>query len=201
MKKIIIIHLFVFIGAILSLSGCELFGDDEHCQYSKDKSGYWATGYDFRFSYHTYQDDFGTDEYHNVTAIYLGANGVMVDLTDVCTGDPIMVSVEIRTKSFHSDFKPYLLVSNKYDDFDFGRRFLRLNPTTLNGTLYRTAPIEVPVWPDFSSEEWAGKTLLTIAISNPPIGAEDEENIQWQCDAFLNDMVQNAKITVSYTYY
>jgi hypothetical protein len=194
----ITLYLFVFLSACLTLSGCDLFGDNEHCQYTRDRTGNWNTGYNFGYFAWETEDNSGD---YSVINIFLGGAGEMLRIEDVCTGDPVMVSAEIRTKFYDPNFRPYLYVFNKFEKKSFGTRGLRLTPTSINGTVYRTDPVEIPVWPDFSSDEWTGTTILTVGIYKPQIYVEGRDNINWRTENYLRELVSSAKITTSYTYY
>ena len=73
--------------------------------------------------------------------------------------------------------------------------------TTENATVYKAGPVEVPVWPDFSSNDYSGNLIMTIGFDGPELGFNTEDEIRRNIEIYLENLVKDAKITATYTYY
>jgi hypothetical protein len=176
-------------------ASCELV-DDEHCQFTRDKIGSWNPGYEFTYFGHE-----ATTDLIKIDFVFLGAAQAMLKLEDVCTGKPVMVTAELNTNHYDSNIRPYLYVYSKYDNRKFGSRGLRMTGTTENATVYKAGPVEVPVWPDFSSNDYSGNLIMTIGFDGPELGFNTEDEIRRNIEIYLENLVKDAKITATYTYY
>ena len=176
-------------------TSCELV-DDEHCQFTRDQIGTWNPGY--AFTYHGHET---IPSIIKIDFVYLGASQSMIRLEDVCTGKSVSVTAELKTNHYDPNIRPYLYVFSKYDNRKFGSRGHRMTGTTENATVYTAGPVEVPIWPDFSSNDFTGNLIMTIAFEGPEIGYSTEDEIRGKLETYLEGIVKDAKITTTYTYY
>lgn len=180
----------------IQFTSCDLFEDDEHCQFSKDKISNWSAGTQFTYGFYKALDNDNIE----VDIISLGFKGEMIVLEDVCTSRPVVVTAQIRTKYFKSGFKPYLVVASVYTGKRMGGRVVQLTGTTVDATTYNIDPIEIPVWPDFSSDGFLGSLKLSIMF-RPDLEIFPKDEANWRVENYLNDLVLDANISATYTYY
>jgi hypothetical protein len=196
--KGISLTLSVVLALLFSIQfvSCDLFEDDEHCQYTKDKTSNWSMGTQFIFG--VYEAPFNDDV--EVDIISLGFKGEMIVLEDVCTSRPVVVTAQLRTKYYKPGFKPYLIVASSYGGKKLAGRGVPLLGATADATTFSIDPIEIPVWPDFSTDGFLGSLKISIML-RPDLGVFHKDEANWRVENYLNDLILDANISTSYTYY
>jgi hypothetical protein len=196
-------YAYLFLTFYLLLFGvsCELF-DEKTCDYTRDEIEDWYSGYAF-----TYQFDptsIISDE-GRMEKIYLGPYGTLLKIDNICTSEPVTVSATLEAKNGGLDeiYKAYLIISNEFGDqsWSYPRAITlaRTNTEAGNNTL-EVQNVEIPAFPNFQSDNYAGSIQLGILINNiDRICAEEDAKLV--AENWLNYFIEKATITVSYTEY
>jgi hypothetical protein len=191
--------LFLFLS-LFFIASCDLI-DEDSCQYSKDEVGEWYNGYAFRTLFESNEFDEGYDTEGYVEEVYLGPKS-LVSLNDVCTSNSIVASAELVLKPGTSQGlrKAYLYYVNPVaDDLKLGRYItLARTSTDPNDLKLQVQNVEIPAFPDLQSDEYAGKLEMGIVVITWGLLC-DEDDRDWVTEGWLSQVIQSAKITVSYT--
>ncbi|MBT8190996.1 MAG: hypothetical protein HKN67_14520 [Saprospiraceae bacterium] len=194
----IVIYFFAALFMTLHFSSCDLFVDDEHCEYSKDVVKNWYTGNPVE----AIVDVEPEEDVLWIFAANLGDNGMLIRVDDLCNSETAIVSAELETTIYLPGFKPTVEISyiDEINGYKYRRTRVGMAPSTLNATKFVLDPIEIPVWPDFSSEVLSS-SIIGLTISFNVLDYKEREEINSYCESLANAAIKDAKITLSYTQY
>jgi hypothetical protein len=195
-------HLFLIFYFLFFGISCELF-DEKTCDFSRDEVKDWYNGHLFDYEYDPPMSLF--EDQGCVDKINLGPPSGMVNIDDICTSDPVIVSVALETKNGGLDdiYKAYLLISSEFDNQQWSYpRAITLARTDVgsgNNTLV-VQNVEIPAFPNFHSDDYAGSIRMGISI-NIINRYCDEDEAHLVAENWLDYFIEKATITVSYTQY
>jgi hypothetical protein len=108
MKNFAYFILFIFAFSI-SFSSCDLFGDDEHCQYEANESKIWTPSNHF-----VYVQDYSSNPYYIMFEFNLGSNFYKrsFQLNNVCPFGAIAVKVRLFEKESIIGPRPIMYIAD-----------------------------------------------------------------------------------------
>ena len=194
--------LFLIFYFLLFGISCDLF-DEKSCDYTRDEIEDWYNGYAFEYSHEPYSLAYEEDGY--LDKLYLGPGNRMVSINDICTSEPVTVSVTLDTKNGGLDhiYKAYLLISNEFGEqsWSFPRAIVLARSGIGSGhNSLVVNNVEIPAFPSFHSDDYSGSIRMGIMINILNVLC-DEDDAHLVAENWLNHFIEKATITVSYTEY
>ena len=192
--------LLLIVVLTIPFSGCDLFEDDEHCDFTRGEIETWQPG-NFVDTYWV-RDENNFDE----GALYFASLGgnEFIHLTDVCTSQDVTISAEVQInpetwETYGALWKCYLVIKN---GFIVGTsNVMAMARTNLEDNSLRIEPIKIPVSPSFETSLIEG-TLDAWVVIRFPVGRYcEEEEAHSAASQTADFIVKKATITVEYTVY